>query len=183
MQKFITLRSSMPKEIFSTNAPTSQIETSNRRDEENAAQTRVFPLPAHVAGQRIDLPACRAAKTALVQPLPKACPPKRHPSLLLRRTTAASGRHIRRRHAARAIHRCFDSPAEQRSCTLALVTRHTANSIASASASHYPSNLIPLLPVRALQRSPHAARRPRNLQEKESPCSTGWQPRCLRSFY
>jgi hypothetical protein len=168
---------------FSTNASTSQIETSNSKDEENAAQARVPPLSPHVAGQRSDVPACRAAKTVLLQSLSEAHSPEPRTSLLLRRTAAASGRHIRRGQAARSIHRCFDSLAEQRSCPLPLVTRHTANSITAAPASHNPSNLIPLLPVRALQRSPNAVRRPCCLQEKESPCPKGWQPRCFRSFY
>jgi hypothetical protein len=49
------------KEKFSMNASTSQIETSNGKDEENAAQARVYPLPTHVATQRGDVPACRTA--------------------------------------------------------------------------------------------------------------------------
>jgi hypothetical protein len=174
---------SMPKRKSSTNASTSQIESSNGRDEESAAQIRVPPLPAHVATQRSGVPACRAAKAVLLQSLSKACSPEPPPSLLLRRATAASGRHIRRGQTARSIHRRFDSFARQRSCTLPLVTRHTANGIAAAPASHNPSNLIPLLPARALQRSPHAVCRPCSLQEKESPCPTGWQPRCFPSFY
>src|SRR5258707_2650653 len=141
MQKFITLLSSMPKESFSTNASTSQIETSNRRDEESAAQIRVSPLSAHVAAQRSGVPACRAAKTVLLQSLPQACSREPYPSLLLRRATAASGRHISRSEAARSIHRCFDSLVEQRSCPLPLVSRHTANRIAAAPASHNSSNL------------------------------------------
>jgi hypothetical protein len=171
------------KEKFSTNASTSQIETSNDRDEENGAQARVPPLSPRVAGQHSDVPACRAAQTVLLQSLSEARSPEPRTSLLLRRTAAASGRHIRRSQAARSIHRCSDSLAEQRSCALPLVARHTVNSIVAAPASHNPSNLIPLLPVRALQRSPNAVRRPCCLHEKESPCPKGWQPRCFRSFY
>jgi len=183
MHKRLLVRLQRQKKSCPTNASTSQIETSNARDEENAAQIRVSPLSAHVAIQRSDVPACRAAKTVLLQSLSKARSSKPRPSHLLRRATAASGRHIRRSQAARSIHRCFDSVAEQRSCTLPLVTRHTANSIATAPASHNPSNLIPLLPLRALQRPTNAVRRPCNRQEKELPCPTGWQPRCSRSFY
>jgi len=94
MRKF-TLPYSMPKESFSTNASTLQIETSNGKDEESAAQIRVSPLPAHIAIQRSGVPACRAAKTVFLQSLPKTCTPEPHPSLLLRRATATSGRHIR----------------------------------------------------------------------------------------
>jgi hypothetical protein len=173
----------VPKEKLSKNASCSQIETSNHRDEENAAQIRVCLMLTHVAGQRSDVPASRAAKTVLLQSLPKTCSPKSHASLLLHGAAAASSRHIRRNQAARSIHRHFGSLAEQRSCLLPLVTSHTANSIAAAPASHNPSNLIPLLPVRCLAASPDAVRRPCSLQEKESLCPRGWQPRCFRSFY
>jgi hypothetical protein len=55
-----------PKEKFLNKCINFQIETSNRRDEESAAQIRLPAMPAHVAIQRSGVPACGAAKTILV---------------------------------------------------------------------------------------------------------------------
>src|SRR5258707_965295 len=100
---------SVAKEKLSTNASGSEIETSNRRDEENAAQVRVSPLSAHVAIQRSGVPECAATKAVLLQSLSKARSPEPPPSLLLRRTTAIPGRHLRRDQTARSIDRHFDT--------------------------------------------------------------------------
>ena len=171
------------KKSSSTKASSWQTETSNTRDEESAGQIRLSAMPAHVVIQRSDVPACRAGKTVLVQPLSEACPPEPHRSFLLRRTTAASGHHICRGETACSIHRDFDSLAEQRSYPLPFVTTQTVNSVAAPAAPH-PPDLILLWLVRVLQRSsPRCLLTPRNLQEKESPCPTGKQPVCFRSSY
>jgi hypothetical protein len=75
-------------------ASTSPLETSNSKDEKTSAWPHRCYLSADDASQHSDMPACGAAKAALVQSLPDTRTLKPQSSLLLQRATATASHYV-----------------------------------------------------------------------------------------
>ena len=176
------------KRKFSTNASTSQAETSNMVEMKKALRslasvvcllTLLFGAATCAHAEQPKQSSCSHCpkRAPLNHTLPSCCSAQQQPPAVLAGVVRHSGQHRSR----------FHLPAPIRNRSTAHLFRRTIKSIPSTTPPHIPSNLIPLSPFHVLPRSTtllaEIAFPQEKDQEKESVCASPSQRPCSHSRF